>query len=139
MTMGPDMQSNDVERLRRVVPLWRATRAWAEELLCTAFGLERALDILKSENRGHRRIPGTNWFYQTHGGGVDLYRGVRCGGIDFDFDKVEPDAWRLRIFVEKQIKSGELPGDLAELVHDDKRFEAAAHEMLAALVERRAT
>jgi hypothetical protein len=125
------MQDDDVEKLRRVVPLWRTTRAWAEELLCDAFGLERARDVLGPEHRGEGRIPGTNWFYRTDGSGVDIDRGSVCGGIDFDFDEVRPDARRLRRFIEKQVNAGELSSEYTELVQDEERFERAADALLA--------
>ena len=125
------MPNDDVERLRQVVPLWRATRAWAEELLCSALGLERARDVLKPEHRGERRIPGTNWLYRTHDGGVDIDRGATCGGIDFDFDQIRPDTRRLRTFVQKQVNAGALPFEYAELVADEPRFERAARELFA--------
>ncbi|HET9956932.1 MAG TPA: hypothetical protein VFQ61_20690 [Polyangiaceae bacterium] len=70
------------------------------------------------------------WYYRTHGAGVDIDRGVVCGGIDFDFDKIEPDPWRLRIFVEKQVNAGTLNAEYAELVQDEDRFDAAARELL---------
>jgi hypothetical protein len=125
------MQNDDVEKLRRVIPLWRATRAWAEELLCAAFRLSRAQDVLNREHRGKHRIPGTNWFCRTHGLGVDIDRGIACGGIDFDFNQACPDAWRLRLFVEKQVNAGELTLDYAELADDEERFKRAAEVLLA--------
>lgn len=82
-----------------IIPLWYDQKAWAEELLVKSFNLDTAEDILKQENRGNNPIPGTNWMYRTHGVGVDIYRTVDVGGIDFDFDKPDPDAWRLQIFL----------------------------------------
>jgi hypothetical protein len=125
------MQNDDVERLRRIVPLWRTKRAWAEELLCDALGLERPSDVLRNEYRGHHVIPGTDWFYRTHDDGVDIDRGDSCGGIDFAFDEARPDARRLRTFVRKQINAGELPAEYAEMIEDEPRFERAARALLA--------
>src|SRR5688572_21860642 len=102
------MQNEDVKKLRRVVPLWRATREWAEDLLCDTLGLDRAREVLRPEYRGSHRIPGTNWFYRTHETGVDIDRGDGFGGIDFDFDEARPSARQLRVFVRKQIESGGL-------------------------------
>jgi len=125
------MLDDDVEKLRRVVPLWRTTRAWAEELLCDAFGLERARDVLRPKHRGEGQIPGTSWFYRTDENGVDIDRGNVCGGIDFDFDEVRPDTRRLRRFIEKQVNAGELSPEYAELAADEERFERAAGALLA--------
>jgi hypothetical protein len=128
---GDEVQDDDVERLCRVVPLWRTTRAWAEDLLCDALGLARARDVLEPKYRGQRRVPGTKWFYRTHDNGVDIDLGDTCGGIDFEFDEVRPDAGRLRMFVQKQLNAGELPAEYAELVEDEARFERAAHALFA--------
>jgi len=125
------MQNDDVERLRKVVALWRTTRAWAEDLLCDALGLERARDVLTPEHRGERRIPGTSWFYRTHERGVDIDRGGTCGGIDFEFDEVRPDARRLRTFIRKQINAGALPADYAEMIEDEPRFAVAVRALFA--------
>ncbi len=68
--------------------------------------------------------------YRTHGVGVDIDRGIRCGGIDFDFDKPNPDPWRLRLFAEKQLNAGNLPSEYVRLVDDEERFELAAGVVL---------
>jgi hypothetical protein len=125
------MQNDDVETLCRVVPLWRTTREWAEDLLCDALGLARARDVLKPEYRGERRIPGTHWFYRTHDSSVDIDRGDTCGGIAFDFDEVRPDAGRLRLFIQKQINAGALSREYAAIIEDERRFERAARELFA--------
>ena len=122
----------DIALVRQLLPLWFASRTWAEELLVRSFDLDAAADILLPEHRGRKRIPGTNWFYRTHGVGVDIDRGLDCGGIDFDFDKPPPDPWRLRRFAEKQLNSGILSSaDYFDLVDDQERFEAAAELALA--------
>jgi hypothetical protein len=100
---------DNLEKMQKIIPLWYAHKKWAEELLIRVFSLERAQDILSQEHRGVKSIPGTNWMYRTHGVGVDIYRTVDVGGIDFDFDKPDPDKWRLRIFFEKQYNEGNLP------------------------------
>jgi hypothetical protein len=95
-----------VALIRQLVPLWYAEMAWAKELIARSFQLEKAEDILQV--RGRRTIPGTNWSLCTHGIGVDVYKTPAVGGIDFDFDKPDPDVWRLRIFFEKQLNDGSL-------------------------------
>lgn len=122
---------SDVELVRALVPHWHATRRWAEELLCRTLGLAKAEDVLLHEHRGTKLIPGSLWTYRTHGVGVDLDRGLASGGIDFDFDKPEPDAWRLRIFAEKQLNAGHLPPlEYRRLIDDEDRFTRAAHTVL---------
>ena len=123
---------HNIEKVRKIFPLWYAQRAWAEELLVKAFGLEKAEDILKQEYRGNNTIPGTNWMYRTHGVGVDIYRTNTVGGIDFDFNKPEPDEWRLRIFFEKQYNDDNLPFDeYRDLYEDDELFHRVMTQVLA--------
>ncbi|WP_040644723.1 DUF6896 domain-containing protein [Pseudoalteromonas rubra] len=92
------------ELINRLIPIWYAQRKWAEELLLRAFDLKNIEDL----PRGRKPIPGTNWMYVTHGIGVDVYKTNEVGGIDFDFDKADPDPWRLRILFEKQYNDGNL-------------------------------
>lgn len=94
--------------IKLLIPLWYAQRNWAEQLLVHSFGLEKAEDILNKEHRGRKSISGTNWMYVTHGVGVDVYKTQETGGIDFDFDKPDPDPWRLQILFEKQYNDGNL-------------------------------
>lgn len=116
----------DARLLNNLVPLWHAEMAWANELLTRTFNLKRAQDILAPEYRGRKKIPGTNWFYRTHGIGVDVYRTPEVGGIDFDFDKPEPDAWRLGIFLARQVNAGSLSYEsYRHLVEDEERLQAA--------------
>jgi hypothetical protein len=125
------MTSEHAKLLRNLVPLWHAEMAWAKELLVHAFQLERAEDILRSEFRGRRQIPGTTWFIRTHGIGVDVYKTPEVGGIDFDFDKPDPDEWRLRIFFEKQVNAGDLSYETYhELIEDEELLQKAIAELL---------
>lgn len=52
--------------------------------------LGRAEGGLRSEDRGNRIILGTAWYMRTHGSGVDVYKTLDTGGIDFDFDFDKP-------------------------------------------------
>ena len=106
---------SDAELIKKIIPLWYSQYAWAEELLKKSFGLSNANEILNSKFRGFNQIPGTNWMYRTHGIGVDISRTPEVGGIDFDFDKPDPDEWRLRLFFERQYNEGNIP--LAEYRH----------------------
>ncbi len=124
---------NDHKLIKNIIPLWYAQRVWAEELLKRSFNLEKAHDILKKENRGNRQIPGTNWMYKTHGVGVDIYRTEEVGGIDFDFDKPEPDSWRLKIFFEKQYNEGNLSyNEYRHLFQDEDLLDSVIKDVLRA-------
>ena len=64
--------------------------------------------------------------YRTHGIGVDVSKTPDVGGIDFDFDKPDPDEWRLSIFFERQYNEGNLPfNEYRPLVEDEDRLKAA--------------
>jgi hypothetical protein len=111
--------------------MWYAQLAWAKELLTRGFGLERAEDILKPENRGCRRVPGTNWFIRTHGVGVDIFKAPNVGGIDFDFDKPHPDKWRLKWLFERLLNDGQIPyEEVKHLADDEAALDAAIDEVL---------
>jgi len=122
---------DNLEKIKNIIPLWYAQKAWAEELLVRAFNLEQAEDILQREYRGRKAILGTNWMYVTHGVGVDIYRTSDVGGIDFDFDKPDPDEWRLRLFFEKQYNEGNLPlAEYRELYEDEGLLQCFVTEAL---------
>jgi len=124
--VSPNQLADDHRLLSRIVPLWHAERAWACELLKRTFNLNDAQEILQPAFWERHPIPRTTWFYRTHGIGVDVYRTPDVGGIDFDFNKVEPDAWRLAIFLEKQVNAGSLSyGMYQDLIEDGERLEAA--------------
>lgn len=117
--------------IKNLIPLWYAQRIWAEELLKRAFNLSDAADILNKEYRGNKQIPGTNWMYQTHGIGVNIYRTEEVGGIDIDFDKPEPDTWRLKIFFEKQYNEGNLPyKEYRHLFQNEELLDSVIKEVL---------
>ncbi len=117
---------NDVELIKKIIPLWYAQYAWAEELLKRSFSLEKAEDILSNEYRGFKEIPGTNWMYRTHGVGVDISRTAEVGGIDLDFDKPDPDKWRLRILFERPYNEGNIPlGEYRHLFEDEELLKEA--------------
>jgi hypothetical protein len=123
---------NDKELIKNVIPLWYAEKRWAEELLVRVFGFDEAADVLKSKNRGDVQIPGTNWRYRTHGVGVDVYRTADVGGIDFDFDKPDPDQYRLKIFFEKQYNAGNLPYEkYRHLFEDEELLTSVIKEVIA--------
>jgi hypothetical protein len=82
---------NHAELIKFAIPLWYAEMAWAKELIKYAFNLENAEHILRKEFRGRKQVPGTSWYIRTHGIGVDVYKTPEVGGIDFDFDKPDPD------------------------------------------------
>ena len=122
----------DEKLIIQLIPLWYANLAWAKELIARSFGLETASEILKQEYRGRRQVPGTNWFIRTHGVGVDIFKSPEVGGIDFDFGRDAPDAWRLKYFFEKQFNDGQLPAaDYIHLADDEDRLEAAIRAVLS--------
>lgn len=129
-TLGLADDGDDEQLVRWLLPHWFATRRWAEELLCRSLGLEHAADVLQGDHRGWKVIPGTNWHYRTHGHGVDIDRGLRAGGIDFDFPQDVPDAWRLHLFAEKQLNAGNLSHAYVRLLDDEERFIRAATKVL---------
>lgn len=110
---------NNQELIKNLIPLWHATRLWAEELLRRHLLLEAADEILKPENRGKRAIKGTNWIVRPHGVGVDIYKTEDIGGIDFDFDKPDVDEWRLKIFFRRQYNDGNLNFDSYRDLYED--------------------
>ena len=124
------MEDDDTKLVRALIPHWYATRRWAEELLCRALGLKNASEVLQREHRGRKVLAGSLWTYRTHGAGVDIDRGIRSGGIDFDFDKPDPDPWRLELFAEKQLNAGNLGLEYAALFDDEGRFKKAAEAAL---------
>jgi hypothetical protein len=125
------MDDTDTGLVRALIPHWYATRKWAEELLCRALNLKSAGEVLQPEHRGRKVLAGSTWTYRTHGIGVDIDRGITRGGIDFDFDKPDPDPWRLKIFAEKQLNAGNLGPEYAPLVDDENRFKSAAEAALS--------
>jgi len=125
------MNPTHAQLITNLLPLWHANIAWAHALLVNAFNLDEPQDILRRENRGTRQVPGTVWFIRTHGIGVDIFKTPEVGGIDFDFDKPNPDPWRLRSFFEKQLNDGQLPYELyRELADDEELLEKAIKEVL---------
>jgi len=126
------MNETHLQLVKNVIPLWYANMAWAKELLVQAFGLQDARDILQAETRGVHQVPGTAWYIRTHGIGVDIYKTPDVGGIDFDFDKPDPDEWRLKIFFEKQVNDGQLPYPMyCELVEDEALLQQVIHRILS--------
>ncbi|MCQ4296880.1 hypothetical protein NAU58_14965 [Pseudomonas stutzeri] len=122
----------DVNPIRAAIALWYAQMAWAKELISRSFGLEKAENILRSEYRGHRIIPGTSWYIRTHSIGVDVYKTLDTGGIDFDFNKPHPDDWRMRIFVQRQVNDGNLPFEpYRELLDNEELMSKAVTEALS--------
>lgn len=121
------------ELVRRAIPLWYAHVAWANELLIRSFNLAKAEDILGPELRHTQQIPNTCWFVRPHGIGVDIFKTPEVGGIDFDFDKPNPDAWRLAIFIERQVNDGQLSYALyRDLINDEELMKQAVNEAINA-------
>ena len=122
----------DEDLIKSLIPLWHGSMAWAKEVLVRAYGLNEANDILKQKYRGLHQIPNTNWFYRTHGIGVDIFKTPEVGGIDFDFGRDEPDKWRLKTFFEKQFNDGQLPyADFMHLSDDEELLEEVIKKVLA--------
>ena len=122
---------NNQELIKDLIPLWHATRTWAEDFLPRYLNITDAVDVLRPENRGKKPIQGTNWMYRTHGVGVDIYKTEEVGGIDFDFDKPTPDAWRMKIFFRRQYNDGNLNFDAyRQLFEDEELLDRELAELL---------
>jgi len=120
------MTDPHVELIKQAIPLWYAKIAWAKELLVRAFGLSEPQDILSRECRHFRAIPNTCWFVRPHGIGVDIFKSPDVGGVDFDFDKPDPDEWRLALFIVRQVNDGQLSyATYRELVDDERLLKQA--------------
>lgn len=126
------MTKAQIELVKIAIPLWYANVAWAKELLVRAFQLFNAHEILGPKYRGREsQVPNTCWFVLPHGVGVSLFKAPHVGGIDFDFDKPNPDSWRLTLFIKRQVNDGQLPYALyRELVQDKNLMKLAVEEAL---------
>jgi len=125
------MKTSHAELVRQAIPLWYANVAWAKELLVRTFLLASAEDILRPEHRRVQKIPNTCWTVRPHGIGVDIFKTPAVGGIDFDFDKPNPDEWRLALFIERQVNDGQLSYDLyRDLMNDEDLMKQAVHEAI---------
>ena len=125
------MTNTHIELVRQAIPLWYANVAWAKELLVRTFGLADPQDILSGEHRRFQTIPNTCWFVRPHGIGVDIFKSPEVGGIDFDFDKPDPDEWRLTLFIERQVNDGQLSyAAYRELVDDEQLLKQAVSAAL---------
>ncbi len=132
--VGTGTDITDEVLARELFAFWHATRAWAEAMLVEVLGVKEPVEVLGAERRGRFRIGHTNWYYRTHGLGVDVGKEDESDGIDFDFDKPQPDLWRLRIFAEKQLVAGNLRAmDYEPLLRDEGRFEVAVAAFLESL------
>ena len=118
------MTESHVELVRQAIPLWYAKVAWAKELLGRAFNFVDARDILRPENRHAQAIPGTCRFVRPHGIGVDIFKTPDVGGVDFDFDKPDPDEWRLTVFIKRQVNDGQLPLQALSRINGRRRTHA---------------
>ena len=127
-------ENRHAQLIREAIPLWYATMAWAKELLVRTYDLATPNEILQIGRAGENRekqIPGTNWFFKTHGLGIDIYKATEVGGIDFDFDKPDPDVWRLKRFILKQIADGQLSYEKwREFEDDEELFDRVIKEVL---------
>ncbi|MBF6025053.1 DUF6896 domain-containing protein [Lysobacter niastensis] len=125
------MTDSHIELIRQAIPLWYANVAWANELLVRAFGLAEPQDILSGERRHFQAIPSTCWFVRPHGVGVDIFKSPDVGGIDFDFDKPDPDEWRLALFIERQVNDGQLSyAAFRDLIDDEQLLRQAVSAAL---------
>jgi hypothetical protein len=127
------MDPSHVALVRGAIPLWYANVAWAKELLVRSFNLNDAKDIISYPIRPRPfQIPNTCWIVHPHGIGVDIYKTPDVGGVDFDFDKPDPDEWRLTLFIRRQVNDGQLPFLLyRELMDDEELLERAIREAIS--------
>jgi len=117
---------NNAEAMMDLIERWRITRSWAESLICKHLDIENACDILQKKYRGKIQLGDTDWYYRTHGVGVDVTKDGNKGGIDFDFDQKNPDKYRLRGFMVKQLNDGILTKKYyRELLQDEQVWREA--------------
>lgn len=144
----------DFDAFALLIERWHARRAWAETLLCEHLGLAEAQEVLRIRPKAvWRPIPGTIWWYKTHGVGVLVYRADETGNMDFVFDEDSDETWRLHWFIDFDF--GEAPdagrlrwfaerqydqGELAETVYRRwfENFTAFSKHYDRFLLERRA-
>ncbi|VGO11810.1 hypothetical protein PDESU_00357 [Pontiella desulfatans] len=114
----------DKELVQNLINLWYAERAWAEEVLKRSYKVDEPFEVLNLDLDDVQEIPGTNWHCRPHGVGVDIFRTDGTDGIDFDFDRPEPDSWRLMIFLRRQYEAGNLnKNQYRELYESDDHLE----------------
>ena len=125
------MTDYHVELVRQAIPFWYANVAWANELLVRMFDLAEPQEILRPKHRHLQAIPNTCWFVRPHGNGVDIFKSPDVGGIDFDFDKPNPDEWRLALFIERQVNDGQLSyAAFRDLIDDEQVLKHAVSTAL---------
>ncbi|MDB5387528.1 MAG: hypothetical protein JWM11_3174 [Planctomycetaceae bacterium] len=122
------MITADRELIQQLIPHWYASRAWACELLIRTFRLNSAADILGAKYRGKQTIPGSLWTIRTHGIGIDIFKTPNVGGIDFDFDKPDPDPWRLGILFHRLLND-------QQILYEEYRHFAADEELLEQVIQ----
>jgi len=119
---------NNTEAVIELIERWHTTKSWAESLICEYIGIENACDILQHEYRGKRQLGDSDWYYRTHGVGVDVLKEGNKGGIDFDFDQKNPDSYRLREFMIKQLNDGKLTKKYYRELLQDKQVWREAYD-----------
>lgn len=117
---------SDIEFLQSLLSDWDETKQWAELTICDTLNLANASDVLQTEYRGKHQIGETEWFYRTHGIGVDISKLGNKGGIDFDFGEEFPCRFKFRDFMVKQMNDGKIPKKVCrEFLQDHKRWQEA--------------
>jgi hypothetical protein len=118
--------------VKAAIPLGYAQIAWAKEFIVRSFGLQRADDIISRELCGVSAILGTLWFIRTYVIGVYIFNTRDLGSIDLDFDKPDPDPWRMQIFIERRVNHGNLPYEpYRELINDEGRMKQTIESALS--------
>lgn len=112
----------DKELVQNLVNLWYETRTWAEELIKRTFDIEHAHEIPHKELNEVYVFPGTSWHYTCYRGIINIYKYItdcvqteEVGGIEFDFNKPDPDADDLYDFLRRQYNAENVD---CELYHD---------------------
>ena len=101
---------NEVEAVKQLIELWYPTKRKTEELFCKCLNLKKASDAFLNLDCKSARLGETEWHYSMHGSGVIVYKGgdKSKGGLDSDFDKPDPDSYRLRTMMINQFNDGQL-------------------------------
>lgn len=113
---------------------WRERRAWAERLLMEQFNVADLGGVFRLGRGVELEVPGTQWRCKTHGIGIRVYRTdeYESGGIDFDLDTPDPDAWRLSELARLEVEEGTLaPERYAQRFFNLDRLRTTLAEVLA--------
>ena len=93
-----------VKLIRRVIPLYRAEVAWANELFVGALNLVDAVDVMRPKTDQIQQIPNTNFFFSPYPFGVGIWIGQETHDtMVVDLENAEPSAYVLKLFINRLV------------------------------------